>query len=313
MKEVVYIGKIINIESIVGADSIELTTVICGTGGRWKGITTKGKMSLGQKVLVYLQDALLPPSDVYPFMEKYGWRVRILKMRGCPSECLILETDIDLPVGTPVTEMVGASKFEKPIKDMSIAGPFPYFIPKTDEPNFQTAGDMVNELYGKPYVVTLKMDGTSCTAYMLNGELHVCSRNYEIKDTGNDYWKIAKSFNLLEGYAVQFEVYGEGWNGNPTGIKGIKGEVFNVYDIAARKYLGAFEAYNFCVSMKIPFVQFIETGDCFDYDEAGLRELSEQKYKSGKDAEGVVIRPQQEMELNGQRLSFKVINGKYGK
>ncbi len=36
--DLVYIGKIIAMEAIEGADFIASATVICGKGGKWKGI-----------------------------------------------------------------------------------------------------------------------------------------------------------------------------------------------------------------------------------------------------------------------------------
>jgi nucleoside-triphosphatase THEP1 len=39
-----------------------------------------------------------------------------------------------------------------------------------------------------------------------------------------------------------------------------------------------------------------------------LREIAEGTYQSGVQREGIVIRPVREMRVEGQRLSFKVVN-----
>jgi glyoxylase-like metal-dependent hydrolase (beta-lactamase superfamily II) len=59
----------------------------------------------------------------------------------------------------------------------------------------------------------------------------------------------------------------------------------------------------------LPVVDLVEVGETFDLsDDEALRRYAERTYPNGATAEGVVIRPTQEMQVNGERLSFKVIN-----
>ena len=90
---VAYIGKVIKINPIKGADRIESLEVVCGQGGKWMGTAQKGLHQVDDLVEVYLQDAILPQTDRFSFMDKYGYRVSMRKFKGVPSECLIMPTD----------------------------------------------------------------------------------------------------------------------------------------------------------------------------------------------------------------------------
>ena len=142
-KALAIIGKIIATAPIDGADRIQQATVVCGTSGKWQGVVGKD-ISIGDIVMVFLQDAILPPDPRWAFMEKHHWRVRMARFKGVPSECLIVPDGSNMPPGTDMTEALGVTKYEKPIPagmagDM--VGAFPGFIPKTDETNFQAVDD----------------------------------------------------------------------------------------------------------------------------------------------------------------------------
>jgi len=59
MNKLAYIGKIVEVNPIVGADFIDSYTVVCGEGGKWMGTSQKG-MKVGSLVEVYLQDCIVP-------------------------------------------------------------------------------------------------------------------------------------------------------------------------------------------------------------------------------------------------------------
>src|SRR5271155_2280989 len=112
----VYTGKIIEIEEIPGAYFIESATVICGEGGKWRGIVRKSDFEIGSLATVYLPDALIPPSDDMKFMKSTNWRVKMRKFLGTPSEVIIMPLQIvDGDVGCDCTEMLGVVKYQKPI------------------------------------------------------------------------------------------------------------------------------------------------------------------------------------------------------
>lgn len=304
-----HIGKIIQIDAIENADRIEQATVVCGAGGKWKGVTVKGQFGVGDLCEVYLQDSIMPDTERFAFLKSKT--IRIAKLRGAYSECLIMPLTVDGNVGYDISFQMGVTKYTKPLPlSADIKGNFPIFIPKTDEPNFQTVPELVKALCGKPAYVTQKMDGTSITIYNQDG-WHICSRNYEIADTG--LFDPYKTFP--EGYAIQMEFVGDGIQSNPAGISGKRGFVFNVYEIEKRRYLNYVEAMDFALQYRLDFVNTICTFHSFDADETALRNLSVGKYANGKAQEGIVVRPtiEQQVETSEgwKRLSFKVINAEY--
>ena len=74
---------------------------------------------------------------------------------------------------------------------------FPSFIPKTDEPNFQRSAHLIEALTGQLFYATVKADGSSGTVFWKDGNLHCCSRNYDMKRSENvAVWKIADKYEL---------------------------------------------------------------------------------------------------------------------
>ena len=222
-------------------------------------------------------------------------------------------------IGQDVTLEAGVTKYEKILPaniSGEIAGNFPNFIPRTDEPNFQSVPEMVEILRGEKFYATTKMDGSSGTAFNWEERLGVCSRNWELKETeGNGFWRVTRKFlgELPEGYGVQFELCGIGIQKNPAGLTEIMPLAFQVFDIGARRYLDAEDFFKFCSDYTIPHVDIVQIGEVFDFDDDGLRHFAEGNYANGKNREGIVIRPMREMRmpLIGGRVSFKVLNLQY--
>lgn len=315
MPGLAYIGKVAEIVSIEGAERVEAATVVCGRGGKWSGVVQRGQFTPGDFVEVYLQDALLPEEERFGFMANKKYRVRMMRFLGVPSECLIMPVKYGGEVGQDITDIARVSKYEKQIPpNMSgeIAGAFPPFVPKTDEPNFQSARHLVDALVGWPWVATQKADGTSGTAFNYNGRFGVCSRNWELRDGNNVYWLVARKYSLREllpsGYAVQWETVGPGIQKNPLGLPAVDGLLFNVYYIHERRYVGHDEVRAWARYFSMPMVKEVRAGESFDLSDDELRELAEGTYQNGKQQEGIVIRPVTEQIVAGDRLSFKVIN-----
>ena len=99
----------------------------------------------------------------------------------------------NLEVGTDVTELLAVRKWEVPEVQGGagiIIGDKPYSIPTTDELRVQSYGCLREALIHKPYYISTKMDGTSMTVYNKNGDVGVCSRENNLKETiDNAYWK----------------------------------------------------------------------------------------------------------------------------
>lgn len=313
----VYLGKIISLESIQGADFIASATVVCGKGGKWKGIVRKADFEEGNCCIVFLPDAQLDPviHDYLSFMKDSNWRVKMRRFKGSPSEVLIIPlrlSDCIAEIGCDLTQHYKVIKYHKPISPhlQGVAkGNFPSFIPKTDELNYQRCLEFVELLHGKPYYITEKLDGSSTTAFRYRGEFGVCSRNLQLeKNNDNGYWKVAEKYKLedelMDGYAIQWETCGPGIQKNPMGLKEIDGFMFNAYKIDEHRYLSFKELWALSGMLGFPMVNVIEIGNFFNSQ--GLETKGEGVYRNGKQREGVVIRSQ---ENHGHApISFKVIN-----
>ena len=320
-KGLAWCGKIVSLTPIEGADLIVLADVVCGQGGRWSGVVRKDEFSVDQLVEVYVQDALLPRDNPrFAFMEKRDWRIRMVRLRGVPSECLVMpwEQDFDPVIGDNITDRTGVQKFEREVPMHlagDIAGSWPSFIPKTDEPNFQSVPHLVNALRGHLYYATIKYDGSSGTAYWRDDELHVCSRNWRLKDKlGTAAWELARKYDLArilsmyDDYAIQFEMIGPKIQGNPLGLKEAEIKVFNVWSFYLNDYLDLDGTRYFCTMTNLPMVDIVTEQDEFDLTNEELRKLAEQTYPNGRQAEGIVVRPVYRKRVLGERLSFKAIN-----
>jgi len=325
-EKLVYVGKIIALDAIEGADFIVNATVICGQGGKWKGIVRKSDFFVGAQCLVFLPDSLLNEVDHahLPFMKDSNWRVKMRRFKGAPSEVLITEyyfpDTVLLPIGHDVTELVKVTKYHKPVPanlQGKAKGPFPSFIPKTDEPNYQNeeGQEYIEKLTGQLYYVTEKADGSSTTAFKYKGQFGICSRNWELeRDEQNGYWKVAIKHELEtrlpEGIALQWETCGPKIQGNPMGFSDIVGLAFSAYNIEEYRYLSLYELVNLCAKIEFPMVTIISSGN--EFRREGIEILGEGKYKNGKEREGVVVRSQNNI-LGHKTISFKVINLNYEK
>ncbi len=316
MAALAVVGKITEVRAIDGADFIQAASVDCGAAGRWSGVVGKD-VEAGDGVTVFLQDAILPPSDRWAFMEKHKWRVRMARFKGVPSECLIVKGAPDMPPGTDMAESLGVTKYEKPIPQGmqgDAIGAFPSHIPKTDEPNFQSVPELVERMRTEPWYATEKADGTSCTAYVDDAGLHVCSRNWELREftasgASNVYWRAALKYGLdrlPQGVALQFEVVGPGVQGNPMGLPDLEARAFTLRDTREHRYLPRDQLHNCTEALGIPMARLIANGwenDGKTDDE--LRKMAEIKYANGKHGEGIVIR------ALDSSWSFKVLNLNY--
>lgn len=319
--QLAYIGKVIAIEEIEGADFIACATVVCGKGGKWKGVVRKSECDIGLLVTVYLPDAIITPEHAalygMDFMKSSNYRVKMRLFKGAPSEVVIMPLQVaGGEVGSDITELLNVTKYNKPVP-ANLAGvakgEFPGFIPKTDEPNYQRVPELIEALVRKPFFITEKADGCSTTAFKYKGQFGICSRNWEMmRDENNDYWKVAIQHKLEErlpeGIALQWETCGPKIQSNPHGFTEVTGLAFSAYDIEGKKYLTFDEFVKLCTNINFPMVKILMIDDCFYKD--GLENLGEGTYSNGKQREGVVVRSTTN-QLGHKPISFKVINLNY--
>lgn len=254
MRKLASIQKIENIRPIEGADSIECATVL-----GWNVVVKKGEHNPGDVITYVEVDSLLPESTEYEFLRKSsyrapitegenviqrgGFKIRTIKLRGQISQGLILPVpNGEWNIGDDVTDVLGIIKYEPPIPagmKGSVKGPFPSFIQKTDEIRIQSAPELLDPRL--EYEAREKLDGTSVTAFIRDGEFGICSRNLLLDETDTSHVivKYAVETGLkeklqqicdLSGFEVyiQGELIGPGIQGNRYGLKERKLYVFNV-------------------------------------------------------------------------------------
>jgi RNA ligase (TIGR02306 family) len=324
-----------DIQPIEGADMIELSIV-----DGWKVVVAK---NVGHKVgdmVIYCEiDSFLPIKDEFEFLRKTsykkmsdgmeGFRLKTIKMRGQVSQGLILPmsvveyTNVQFEVGMDVTNLLGITKYEPPIPaELSgkVKGLFPSFLRKTDEERVQNLTKEYEEWRHQSkhrFYVTEKLDGSSATYYIKDGEFGVCSRNLELLETErNTFWNVARDLKLEEklrefgrNLCIQGELIGEGIQGNPYKIKGHTVRFFNVFDIDSRTYYGLpmflatmqhglkLETVPLLTNLTMELPQTID--ECLAFAE-GKSQLN-----SNTEREGVVIR-----SMDGT-ISFKAISNKF--
>ena len=265
------------IKPIEGADAIECAIV----DGGWPVVVKKGEFQVGDAAIYFEIDSWVPYS-IAPFLSKgkepreyngvKGEKLRTVRLRGQISQGLLLPLNtpinggpfnggyglcvLGLECGTDLTDVLGVQKWEAPVSAQlaGIArGNFPSFIPKTDQERCQNLrGDIFETHKDEVYEVTVKLDGSSITAYIRDGEVGVCSRNIDLKeDDNNTFWKVVKAqhidqalttFHAATGrsIAIQGELIGESIQKNHEKIQGQQLHVFDVFDIDEQKYLGLF-------------------------------------------------------------------------
>ena len=331
LRKLASIRKISHIQSIPGADMIELAIV-----DGWKVVVAK---NVGHKVgdmVVYCEiDSFLPIKEEFEFLRKSsykkmsdgteGFRLRTIKLKGQVSQGLILPLkDLQLPnkdlleVGMDVTKELGIIKYEPPIPaELSgkVKGLFPSFLRKTDEERIQNLSDEYENLKQHKFYVTEKLDGSSATFYSKDGVFGVCSRNLELLETeGNTFWKVARELKLEEwltsqdvNYSIQGELIGESIQGNPYKIKGQTVGFFNAFNIYTQEYLGLEEFEKLISSMGLKSVPILDREFTLPDTIDELLTYADEKsvLNSNFDREGVVIR-----SLD-RKISFKVISNKF--
>jgi RNA ligase (TIGR02306 family) len=331
MRKLASIQRIKALEPIEGADAIEKATVL-----GWQLVVKKGEYQVGD-LMVYCEiDSLLPERPEFEFMKPRGMRVRTIRLRGQVSQGIcfplsFLSDNFPVVEDADCTDELGIIKYEPPVPanlNGIAKGKFPSFIPKTDETRVQVLQLILDKYKGQKCYISEKLDGSSTTYYIKDGEFVVCSRNLElIEDEENSFWKVARQLDIenklrtLGGnFAIQGELMGEGIQSNKLRLKAQTIYVFNIFDIDKYEYLD-FE--KFCEVMKVldlPVVPIITTEYELENDIEAIVKRSVIKSQLCKEvwAEGIVIRPMKEFndfllqEAGGNtRVSFKAINPEF--
>lgn len=320
------IRKVENVIPIEGADMIEVSVV-----GGWKVVTKKGEFKPGDLAIYCEVDSFLPIKEEFEFLrkssykkmgEQEGFRLRTVKLRGQLSQGLLLPASQEVlslyKEGEDVSEILGIVKYEPPIPAElagKVKGMFPSFLRKTDEERIQNLTENYNEWKEKEFYVTEKLDGSSATFYVKDGEFGVCSRNLELLETeGNTFWKVARELDLENklretgrNISIQGELVGEGIQGNPYKIKGQTVYFFNAFNIDIQQYLTQKEMEDFIQSLNLNTVPILDRSYILPESVEDLLQYADGKSELNKDfgREGVVVR-----SLD-RSISFKVISNSF--
>jgi RNA ligase (TIGR02306 family) len=326
------VRKILDIKPIPGADAIEVAVV-----DGWKVVIKKGEFNIGDLV-VYCEIDSWIPFTIAPFLSKTkepkeyngvpGERLKTVRLRGQISQGFILPIDllseIEYEEGIDVSEYLNIQKYEPPVSACIGGEPrglFPSAIRKTDQERIQNLRFELEEYKSRrlTFEVTEKLDGTSCTMYMMDGTFGVCSRNLDLGfSETNTLWRMALTYQVenrlralgLDNIAIQGEVIGEGIQGNPYKIKGQDFFVFDIFDIKEDKYFDPESRMKLVLELNLNHVPVIEPCReiANDWIIDDMLQIAEAKSLLNPKAEreGLVWKCQQETTV-----SFKTISNKF--
>jgi RNA ligase (TIGR02306 family) len=327
------IQTILSLSPIVGADAILLAKVL-----GWELVVKKTEFQVGDRCVYFEIDSVLPIAQWNDHLRKEPnkpLRIKTIRLRGALSQGLAMPMSIiptgEYEVGQDVTELVGVTKYE-PIVPAHLSGMvkgnFPVFLHKTDETRLQSDPNILQEAIDKKLMLvgTLKMDGTSFTAYRRDDEFGVCSRNLDLKETeGNAHWIMARKLKLEEilrserrNLSIQGEICGPSIQGNRLGLSESKLYLFNLFDIDAGKYLSHTELSAFAekhMLNMVPTVYRLDFGGVVGpRDINHLLDIAKNlNYDNGTPAEGIVWRSACETysDVLKGRMSFKTISNRF--
>ena len=350
MRKLATLRKIDALRPIPDADAIE-----CAVIGGWTAVVKKGEFKAGD-LAVYCEIDSWIPHVLAPFLSKgkeprvfdgiAGERLRTMKLRGQLSQGLLLPLDhinakfygnalvisndneiFDvLKEGNDVSELLGIIKYEAPIPAQlagEVKGMFPGWIQKTDQERVQNLTEEFDYWLREQHVweVTEKLDGSSMTVYLRDGEFGVCSRNLELKPSEtNSLWKVAVRNDLElklrranRNLALQGELIGEGIQGNPYKQKGQEFFLFDIYDIDASKYLTPAERNAFVEEHDIKHVPVLAFGAEL-WDTLGINSIDEiLQFAEGKSVMGMIGCEREGLVFKSKAMqcSFKAISNKF--
>jgi RNA ligase (TIGR02306 family) len=327
MNNLATIQKIKDVRKHPNADALDIVKVL-----GWDVVTKRDEYRVDNLCIYVVIDTILPEKPEFEFLRNKHFRIKPIRLRkeysnGICFPLHLLPTDFQPVEGADVTDIIGVKKYEKPIPaELAgiMVGHIPGYIIITDEDNLRSNPEAVPEMYGRPYYITRKEDGSSGTYFIRGGNFGVCSRRIHLKESeSNGFWRMARKYdieNVLKtafpdkDIAIQGEVVGPGIQNNKLGLEELEFRLFNLFDINNRSYFDYTRIVEFTNKYNIPMVPLVNEGSAFGYSLEELVELAKaQNYPTGGPAEGIVIRPKEPFYSNELKKSWsgKVINDRY--
>lgn len=262
-----------------------------------------------------------------------GKRVKTARIRGVVSQGLFVGRDTvtaarpdlaedmaDFPVGTDLTRLLGVVKYvsvddaDRKRPSPATLRPFPDFLTKTDQPRLQSDVELLNRTEGRLWDVQIKFDGQSVQWFCREGQVGVCSRNFEVsleydqpedkRDQGNNkYRRLDAKYRLLDSLkewcrlhrrnlSIQTEVYGLGINKNNHKKPDVDMVVFDVFDIDRHRLLPFRDVKEIAKALSLPVIPSVfenqpVTGMTVD---DFVKLAQDQRYDGKWPAEGIVVK-----------------------
>ncbi len=354
--------RIDTVSPIPDADRLEVVGLV---GKGWRVVVSKDEFHPGDLAVYFEIDSYLPADDPrFAFLRerclrkfcsksgnvlREGIRIKTAKLRGVVSQGLVIPLDrfpelsadgLAPEPGTDVTAALRVEHFDEVAEAMrplegglgavEPMGPFPGFIPKTDEERIQNLAEYFETMRGRRFEATEKNDGTSVTMFFApsmdpDNPFGVCTRNNRIRprNASGDIplpWRLADKFRAETAIrkaskttgaelAFQGELVGPGVNANRDGYTDWEWHVFRIWNIAAGAFLPPADARALCEQVGLSYVPVIEESlDVFDrfrtMDE--LLAFAEGKTARGHEREGVVFK-----STDTPYVSFKAVSNRY--
>ena len=261
---------------------------------------------------------------------------------------------VDLTV-EDIAPQLGVVKWESskdPIPTKTSLKPLTSLIYRTDQERLQNVMHYFTEFREHEFEETLKLDGASCSMYKIlkakswwqkllefiqidytTEHFGVCSRTLEIGEGDSmikvfdnngirsvynqqDFWDVAKKYNIIEtlpaGFSVQGELLGPNIQGNHEKVKNLEFHIFDVFDIGKQEYLTPSDRLQFLEvylpdTLHVPILQ--HSVKIFKQCRT-LDELQERVTGKGMNA-GVVSEGRVYKSLSAPDLSFKLISNEF--
>ena len=336
------VEEITELRPIEGADSIEVARV-----RGWDVVVRIGEFKAGDRVVFFEIDSFLPLDDSrFRFLAPRGARknpqgveghvLKTARLRGVYSQGLVLPygqfepglRGLDPQIGDDITSTIlGLEKWDPPVPAElagSAKGAFPSVFKKTDEERIQNMPWVFDQsiLLPDAWVATEKIDGSSMTVFLIDGEEGVASRNWDIEDTShNSMWKLSRELELHRKMrewahkldpslpvALQGEIFGPGIQGNPLQEKDVQFRLFTIQLAGSDLPRSMWPDWALDIAVPVHNLPYPTS------QEEALDQVENLKslINPQRAVEGIVWRNAQAATFpNGARASWKVISQRY--
>lgn len=199
----------------------------------------------------------------FEFLRGKKFLIKTTKIRGVISMGIAFPLDIlknvgvdldtfELTDGMDLTDLLGITQYIEP-EPANLGGDakgnFPHNQLSSDEERLENLNEVYPTLKNYRYVVTEKLEGSSGTFFLSNGEFGACSRSLNLKETENNtFWKVARKLNIEEkmrmygeehgitNFNIQGEILGEGVQSNIYKLKGHTVRFYAAFNIDTQSY-----------------------------------------------------------------------------